>query len=343
MKLRKYWFLNYLTVRLLIAILFVALGWSFSQAAGYPDRPITTIVPFAVGGGFDTVARIVQPWLKETLGAPAVIVENRSGGMGAIGVSAFARSKADGYTLLCNDFTATVLSFMLVDNPGFEMEDLTPIVTVTYDPRYFFVRKDSPYKDMNDLVDDARKRPGRVTIAVPQGSGAHWQLEYIKKVMDLPVQTVGYTGGGPALTALLGGHVDAFESDGLGRVKVREKLRAIGVVADKKTELFPEAPPCVDQRAFKERGITHLAEAPAAVAFWVRREVKEKYPDIFKKLEVALFKVKELPDYLEKAKQLDLDKISLWDGPEKALKMKEDILEAFQGNPDIIKMMKSGK
>jgi tripartite-type tricarboxylate transporter receptor subunit TctC len=340
MKKRKDDLSSSLTVRLCILILIVMFGWSVGWAAEYPDRPITIIVPFAVGGGSDILARSVQPWLKEELRAPSVIVENKAGGGGAIGVSVFARSRADGYTLLFQDFTAVVLTSMLVENPGFEMEDLIPVVTVTYDPRYFFVRKESPYKDMNDLVEDARKRPGRVTIAVPQGSGAHWQLEYIKKVMDLPAQTVGYAGGAPALTALLGGHVDAFESDGLGRVSVKEKLRVIGVVASKRTALFPEAAPCVEQRVFKEKGITQLAEAPYTGAIWVHREVKEKHPDIFNKLESALFKVRDNPGFLERAKALNLDKVSAWYGPQKSLEMRDDIIKAFRQNSDIIKMMK---
>jgi tripartite-type tricarboxylate transporter receptor subunit TctC len=324
---------------ILVVVLVVATTGAI-RAAEYPDRPITIIVPFSVGGGFDTIARLVQPSLKEAIGAPSVIVENKPGGMGAIGVSTFARSRADGYTLLVNDFTATALASMLVDNPGFNVKDLVPVVTVTYDPRYFFVKKESPYKDMNDLVEDARKRPGRVTVAIPQGSGAHWQLEYVKKVMDLPVQTVGYKGGGPSLAALLGGHVDAFESDGLGRVKVREKLRAIGVVADKRTDLFPEAAPLVDHEVFKEKGIKHIAEAPAAVAIWVHRELKEKHPEIFDKLQSALFKVKDDPAFLKRAKALDMDKIALWAGAKESLKMRDDILEAFEQNPEIIKMMK---
>jgi tripartite-type tricarboxylate transporter receptor subunit TctC len=336
MKLNK----GLLIAGLSVVILFGGMCWSPSEAAEYPDRPITMIVPFSVGGGFDTVARLVQPSLKEHLGAPTIVVENKPGGMGAIGVATFARTKPDGYTLLCNDFTATVLASILVDDPGYKLEDLVPVVTVTYDPRYFFVTKESPYKDMNDFVEDARKRPGKVTCAIPQGSGAHWQLEYVKKVMDLPVQTVGYAGGGPSLAALLGGHVDVFESDGLGRVKVREKLRAIGVCADKKTDLFPEAAPLVDHRVFKEKGVTHIAEAPAAVAIWVHKQVKEEHPEIFKKLETALFKVKEDPGFIKRAQELDMDKIALWAGPEESLKMRNDIMEAFKQNPDIIKMMK---
>ena len=92
------------------------------------------------------------------------------------------------------DYTATALAYLTVEKAAFEYDDLIHLVTVTYEPRYFFVRKDSPYKDMNDLVEDIRKRPGKVTIAIPQGSGAHWQLEYIKKVMDLNARTVGYKG-----------------------------------------------------------------------------------------------------------------------------------------------------
>jgi len=121
---------------------------------------------------------------------------------------------------------------------------------------------------------------------------------------------------------------------------VREKLRAIGVVASKRTDLFPEATPCVEQRVFKEKGITRLAEAPYAGAIWVHREVKEKHPDIFNKLVAALFKVKDHPGFQEKAKALNLDKISLWNGPEKSLETKNEIVKAFQEHSEIIKMMK---
>ena len=340
MKREKDYILKRLIGTLLSAMLITVLGWNVSQAAEYPDRPITIIVPFAVGGTFDVTARMLQPWLKETLGAPAVIVDNKPGGMGAIGVSAVARSKADGYTLLCNDYTATALANLAVDKPGFEWKDLIPIVTVTYDPRYFFVRKESLYKDMNDFVEDVWKRPGRVTVSIPQGSGAHWQLECVKKVMNLDIKTVGYKGGGPALTAMLGGHVDAFTSDGLTRDVLRDKLRAIAVVAPNRTELFPETPPCVEHRVFKEKGIKEIPQAPAAIAIWVHREVKENHPDIFNKLVAALFKVKEHPGFLEKARTINMDKISVWYGTQKSLEMKDQIMKAFQEYPEIVKMMK---
>ena len=325
---------------LFVAMLVMATNTGMVGAAEYPAKPVTIIVPFSVGGGFDTTARSIQPWLKETLGARAVIVENKPGGGGAIGVSAFARRKADGYTMLVNDYTATALAYLTVEKAAFEYGDLIPLVTVTYDPRYFFVRKDSPYKDMNDLVEDIRKRPGKVTIAIPQGSGAHWQLEYIKKVMDLNARTVGYKGGGPALVALLGGHVDVFTSDGLGRVHVRERLRAIGVVAPERTALFPEAAPCVEHRVFKEKGVKEIAQAPAAVAVWVHKDVKEKYPKRFDKLAAALMAVKDHPGYVKAAKGLGLDKIAVWWGSAKPLEMKASIMKGFKGYPDVLKAMK---
>lgn len=117
-------------------------------------------------------------------------------------------------------------------------------------------------------------------------------------------------------------------------------MRAIGVVAPERTKLFPEAAPCVEQRVFKEKGIKELAQAPAAVAIWVHKEVKEKYPKTFDKLAAALMAVKDHPGYVEKAKDLGLDKIAVWWGLKRSSEMKTNIMKGFKGYPEVLKGMK---
>jgi tripartite-type tricarboxylate transporter receptor subunit TctC len=325
---------------LLITLFTFSSGQHVGLAAeNYPVRPVEIIVPFAVGGGFDTVARAIQPWLQETLEAPTVIVNNKTGGRGAMGVAAAWGSKPDGYTLLVTDYTNPALSYLTVEGVGFEWEDLIPLVTVTYDPKYFFVRKDSPYKDMNDLVEDIRQRPGKVTISIPTGSGSHWQTEYMLNILNLNAKTVGYKGGAPAIAAMLGGHVDAFCGEGLARYPIREKLRAIGVVSTEPGSLFPEAPLCIEQRVFKEKGITELHGAEAMVAVWAHRKVKEQHPDRFYKIIAALWDTKEHPGFIEKANALGLNKVMVWYGPQKSLRTKTRIMKAFKEYPEVLKAM----
>lgn len=311
-------------------------------AERYPDRPIRMIVPWSLGGTTDILARTIQPYLKEVLDAPTVIVENKPGGMTLVGLGTFKRENADGYTLLVDDVASMSIAYLWSDKPGFEWNDFVPLCTVILDPRYFFVRNESPYKGMNDLVEDARRRPKEVSVAVPAGSGAHWLITYIAKKMDLPISIIGYPGGGPATAAMLGGHVSAYFSEGIGRVPVREKLRAIGVSVPEKGRIFPEAAPCVEQRVFKEKGVTSLPgyEAALNTGVWVHKEVKEKHPDIYSKLVEALFKVKDHPGFQERAKALDIDKVAVWWPPERSMELKNDSLKAFKENSWIITEMK---
>jgi len=311
-------------------------------AEKYPDRPIRIIVPWSLGGTTDIVARTIQPYLKEVLDAPTVIVENKPGGMTLLGLGAFKREKPDGYTLLVDDLASMSLAYLWTDKPGFDWEDFVPLSTLILDPRYFFVRKESPYKDMNDLIEDARRRPGQVSVAVPAGSGAHWLIEYIGKKMDLPISIVGYPGGGPATAALLGGHVTVYFSEGIGRVPVREKLRAIGVSVPERGRIFPEATPCIEQRVFKEKGVGFLPgnEVALNTGVWVHKELKENHPDIYNKLLTALFKVKDHPGFQGKARELDIDKVSVWWSPEKSMELKNNSLKIFKENFWIIEDMR---
>ena len=326
-----------------MAILIVGFVDSASQAAEkYPSRPIRIYVPWSLGGSTDYLARALQPYLKEVLGAPAVIVVNKPGGRSLVGIGAFAREKADGYSIMIDDAASMGVAYLWTDKPPFDWHDFTALTQIVLDPRYCFVRTDSPYKDFSDLVDDARKRPGRVSISTPAGSGAHWLISYIKKVMELPISIVGYQGGGPASTAMLGGHVSAFFSEGLARAPLKDRLRAIGVSIPERGRIFPKAAPLVEQRAFKEKGVTSLPgyEAAYNTAVLVHTELKKKHPDRYKKLHEAVFKVKERPDFAERAKKLNIDKVAVWYSAERAEEVRENALKNYKANKWIIDEMK---
>jgi len=336
------WFVKSLAMAIFSLILAVGSIVSLSYAAEYPSEPVTIIVPFNVGGSNDIGARAVQPYLKEHLGAPTVIVENKPGGAGAIGTSSVLQRRADGYTLLYNGCDAMVMGILLVEKPGYKLEDFAPIYMVTADPRFFFVRKESPYKTFDDFVADARKRPGKVSVAAIVGTGGHFYLMWVVQKLNLQVNFVGYPGGGPATAAILGGHVDTYCDAGTGRVSVREKVRALSTAMNEKSSQWPEAIPGIETKAFQEAGIKHSPgfETAITTTMWVRKEVKEKFPDRFNKLAEAFEKVSKDKRFQEKAEQLGMDKVLVWLPPTRVEKILADTVKLMHGEPKLVEELK---
>jgi tripartite-type tricarboxylate transporter receptor subunit TctC len=329
-------------IALCTALLIAGFGISLGHAARYPSKPVTIIVPFNVGGSNDIGARTVQPYLKEALGARAVIVENKPGGAGAIGVAAAAKRRADGHTILYTGVDAMTMATLLVKNPGFKIADFVPVVMVTTDPRYFFVNKGSPYKTFDDLAKDARKRPGKVSVAAIPGTGGHFFLAWVMENLKLPFSFVGYPGGGPATTALLGGHIAAYCDAGTGRVGVRDKLRNLGTSMSMPTTQWPEGPSLLESKAFKDAGIKESPgfESAITTTMWVRKEVKAKYPDRYKKLVAAFDEVSKNKQFQAKAGQLGLDKVLVWLPAKRVEEIKASTWKVMTASPAILKQLK---
>jgi tripartite-type tricarboxylate transporter receptor subunit TctC len=174
-------------------------------SAGYPDRVVTLIVPFAPGGASDLLARVIGAPLGQALGQ-SVIVENRGGAGGNIGIGAAARAQPDGYTLL-------VTSSAFVVNPGLydkipydPFKDFVPIVDLGSSPNVIVANKDADVTDFKDLIAKAKAHPERFNYSSP-GAGTTPQLsaELLKLRAGINLTHVPYTGAGPALTAVLGG------------------------------------------------------------------------------------------------------------------------------------------
>lgn len=336
------WFVESLAMAIFSLILAVGSIVSLSYAAEYPSEPVTIVVGFAVGGSNDIGARGIQPYLKEHLGAPTVIVENKPGGAGVIGTGVVVQRKADGYTLLYHGCDAMVMGTLLVEKPGYKLEDFAPIYMVTADPRYFFIRNESPYKTFDDFVADARKRPGKISVAAAVGTGGHFFLMWVIEKLNLPVNFVGYPGGGQATPALLGGHVDVYCDAGVGRVGVRAKVRALSTALNEQSPLWPEATPMIETKAFKEAGIKQSPgfETAITTTMWVRKEVKEKYPDRFKKLSEALEKVSKDKRFQEKAELLGMDKVLVWLPPTRVEEILSDTVKVMHGSPKLVEQLK---
>jgi tripartite-type tricarboxylate transporter receptor subunit TctC len=196
----------------------LALAVVTSLAAGlasaqYPDRPITMIVPFPPGGVADTVARPVAEALSRELKQP-VVIENKPGAGGAIGMGLAAKSKPDGYTVLLALASLTVLpeADKVLGRPAqYQIPDLKPIARYTADPTVLAVRAEAPWKNYAEFIAAAKAQPGKITFG-SSGNYGTMHMPFAMLALDQGVQLthVPYTGAGPAIIGLLGGQVDAL-------------------------------------------------------------------------------------------------------------------------------------
>jgi tripartite-type tricarboxylate transporter receptor subunit TctC len=226
------------------ATVLAAPAWSQES---YPSKPIALVVPFPPGGVADIVARPAADAMGRFLKQP-VIIENKPGAGGGIGMGYVAKAKPDGYTLLLA--LSSISIFPEADKvigraPLYQLYQLVPIARLTADPTVLAVRADSPWKTLQDFVADAKRRPGAITYGSSGNYGTmHIPMEMFAGVADIKLLHVPYTGGGPAVVALLGGNVDAISSGPstvIQHVKAG-KLRVLASWGDKRLASLPDIP-----------------------------------------------------------------------------------------------------
>ena len=198
-----------------LLILFFGLTAESSAQEKSPDRPITIVAPFPPGGVADLTARPVAAALEKVMKNPVVVV-NKTGAAGAVGMSFVANSKPDGYNLLMALSSISIIpeADKLFDRkPAYTMNQLVPIALISADPTIFVVNASRPWKTVKEFVDDAKKRPGQISYSSSGVYGTlHMAMEMLTHGAGINLKHVPYSGAGPALTALLGGHVDTLAS-----------------------------------------------------------------------------------------------------------------------------------
>ena len=237
---------------LLIALFFGFCGDARGQEK-YPNRPITIVAPFPPGGVADLTARPVAAAMEQVLKNPVVVV-NKTGAAGAVGMSAVANSKPDGYTLLMALSSISIIpeADKLFDRkPAYTMDQLLPIALISADPTIFVVNSSRPWKTVKEFVDDAKKRPGEISFSSSGVYGTlHMAMEMLSHAARVNLKHVPYAGAGPALTAILGGHVDTLASGPavvVPHIKAG-KLRPLAGWGAKRVDVLPDVP------TFKELG-----------------------------------------------------------------------------------------
>jgi tripartite-type tricarboxylate transporter receptor subunit TctC len=231
----------------------LAAGRSYAQGA-YPAHAITMVSPFPPGGVSDTITRPLDAALEKVLKQP-VVLENKTGAAGAVGAQYVAAAKPDGYTLLTH--IVSISGFEAVDKlfgrtPKFTNASFVPIARIIADPIVLIINNDLPYKTLKDLVADAKANPDKVIYSSSGLYGASHipTALFAKAAGDLKMRHLPTNGGGPAVTAVLGGNVNFFMSPtsiALSQIKAG-KVRPLAVSSAQRVKALPDVP------TFKELG-----------------------------------------------------------------------------------------
>jgi tripartite-type tricarboxylate transporter receptor subunit TctC len=231
------------TLALALAALLLASA-SVAQTPDYPNRPVKLVAPFAPGGPVDVVARVLAPKLSERLGQQ-FYVENHPGGSGNIGTALVAKAPPDGYTVL-------VISSTLVVNPslfaklGFDTTtDLAPVSLVGVSPQVLLVHPSVPVTSVKELVDWVKASPGKYSYAhAGTGTPGYLAGEMLKQAFGIDLVAVSFNGGGPAITATIGGHTPILYtsiSTAAGHIK-QGSVRALAVTSAHRSPALPDVP-----------------------------------------------------------------------------------------------------
>ena len=241
-------------VRFVAALVTLALlPLSSAAQEAYPARPITIVAPFPPGGVADLTARPVAAAMEKILKNPVGVV-NKTGAAGAVGMQSVAVARPDGYTLLLALSSISIIpeADKIFDRPpAFTVDQFAPIALISADPTVLVVPADKPWKTAKDFIEDARRRPGQISYSSSGVYGTlHMAMELLSHAAAIKLRHVPHNGAGPALTAILGGHVDALASGPavvLPHIK-SGKLRALGGWGDRRVAALPDVP------TFKELG-----------------------------------------------------------------------------------------
>lgn len=230
-------------LRPVAAALALASTLGAAHAAGYPDQPITVVVPYSAGGGADNAARIIAQGMGEVAGQ-SVVIENKGGASGSIGAAYVARAKPDGYTVLY-DASAFSINPVLRKLPYDAKKDFIPISQAVSVPNILVAATGSAFNSLPDFIKAARANPGRYTYAsYGPGSLAQMAAELLKKDAKIDIVHVPYKGGAPAIVDVMGGQVDVYFANAASSLNYVStgKLKALAVSSAARMPDLPNVP-----------------------------------------------------------------------------------------------------
>lgn len=277
--------------------------WAAEEA--YPHKPINLVISMTPGGVLDTHAKIIGERLGEVLGQPVLRV-HKPGGGGVLAASFVARSKPDGYTLFTGTSSNLVLPPIL-KKLDYELKDFIPLGIYCKGVVHLFVKSDAPWKTLQEFIEEARKRQLRVS-SYGKNSHAEFVIEAFSKQAGIKLAHVPYKSCSEAVTALLGGHVDAdFCTSAIGQVAAGA-VRILAIADYERSKLFPEV------KTFKESG--YAVALPMSYSLCVPRDTPKKTVDILangmqevfkrygKEIQEELMRVEAIPAFYDSPKSI---------------------------------------
>lgn len=309
-----------LTRRTTIAALLAALPAARALAqAGYPDKPIRLVVPFAPGGNADLTGRLFAEALTKRLGQQ-VIVENRGGAGGAIGAEAVAKSAPDGYSLVLGSTgTFLVSPRMTGGKPPYTLASFAPVALLSTSPMDIVINANNPIKDWAGMLAYVQANPGKLTVGHPgNGSTNHLALLQMQKALDVRFNIIPYKSNGLALNDLLAGQIDAVIDQvpaSIGHIR-GGRLRAIVVTTARRASQLPDVP------TLQETGVKDFASTTPIVLM----APAGTPPEIVKKLNDAVANALSDPAVKEKLNGLGAETEALTPPQLTAFLQKEDAL-----------------
>jgi tripartite-type tricarboxylate transporter receptor subunit TctC len=283
--------------RVVLAVVLASLSLPATLQAqtpiGDPSRTITLVVPIAAGGGMDTIGRAVAEKLSERLKQP-VVVENRTGAGGAVGVDYVAKAAPDGRTLLLMDISAVLHKWLHSSVPFDVVEDFAPVAQVATTPLLLFANPALPIADVKALIAHAKANPGKLSVGTPGiGSPHHLALAMLNVSAKIDLTHVPYRGTAPALTDLLGGQIPLIWATPNALVQFVEagKVTPLAAASLERIAIFPQVP-TINESALPGFnvgvwfGIAAPAKTPREVTERLAKEIGEitKLADVQKRL-----------------------------------------------------------
>ncbi len=294
-----------MTLHLKTTLAAVAASLALTTApalAEWPERPIRLVISFAPGGGMDQSVLPMKPMLEEKLGQ-TVLYDYRAGAGGRIGFENVFMQGADGYVIgaLSEPHFSNTTVF---DDPAYTIDDLVPVGIFTTDVPIWFVRNDSPFQNMNDLIEAARERPGEITVATGSFTGEQYlSVAILEEEMGITFRAVNVGGGGPVMSNVLGGHMDVGVIRPASLLGIADEVRGLAVLAPERNANYPDTM-TFDEQLPEDVRIPHFNSSRGLM---VHREFVENNPEGFARLQQALYETVHSAEYAEVLDRMGLD------------------------------------
>ena len=305
----------------------IAAAPTQAGADDYPDRPITIVVAFGVGGSADRMTRAMSGYIADAIGQPVQVINKRGAGT-LLGSNYVLGQPHDGYTLLATGFSPYLSNTILEGSADYTIDDFAYLNFQWFDEDLIALNKDSEYSSLPELLDDIRQNPKTVRGAVVRGSGGHLMAKLLLEVSGIPQENlnlVAYNGGGLARAAVAGHVVDFIIISAQGTESIREYIRPLAIVSDQRNDEW-DVPTLTE--AMAPTGIDVPILPGSIRGFGTSAEFRRRYPERFDKLAEAMKTALENAELIELLERASIGR--RWTGPEASEATMEETFAIFR-------------